>query len=77
MRRKIERRVDKDIPSKTLPFSASFAGAIKKRTAKYIQKSKDSARNSALHNYQLQIIHYPLFSALYRKSRPAVWFDSG
>ena len=32
MRSQIERRVDKDIPSKTLPFSASFAGALRKRT---------------------------------------------
>ena len=29
MRRKIERRVDKDIPSKTLAFSASFAGTLR------------------------------------------------
>ena len=77
MRRKIERRVDKDIPSKTLPFSASFAGALRKRTAKHIPYSQDSSINFVPHNYTLCIINYPLFSAFYRRSRPAVWFDSG
>ena len=77
MRRKIERRVDKDIPSKTLAFSASFAGALRKRTAKHIPYSQDSSINFVPHNYTLCIINYPLFSAFYRKSRPAVWFDSG
>ena len=77
MRRKIERRVDKDIPSKTLPFSASFAGALRERTAKHIPYSQDSSINFVPHNYTLCIINYPLFSAFYRRSRPAVWFDSG
>ena len=77
MRRKIERRVDKDIPSKTLPFSTSFAGALRKRTAKHIPYSQDSSIIFVPHNYTLCIINYPLFSAFYRKSRPAVWFDSG
>ena len=77
MRRKIERRVDKDIPSKTLAFSASFAGALRKRTAKHIPYSQDSSINFVPHNYTLCIINYPLFSAFYRRSRPAVWFDSG
>ena len=77
MRRKIERRVDKDIPSKTLAFSASFAGALRKRTAKHIPYSQDSSINFVPHNYTLCIINYPLFSAFYRQSRPAVWFDSG
>ena len=77
MRRKIERRVDKDIPFKILPFSASFAGALRKRTAKRIPYSQDSSINFVPHNYTLCIINYPLFSAFYRKSRPAVWFDSG
>ena len=77
MRRKIERRVDKDIPSKTLAFSASFAGALRKRTAKHIPYFQDLSINFVPHNYTLCIINYPLFSAFYRKSRPAVWFDSG
>jgi len=77
MRRKIERSVDKDIPSKTLPFSASFAGALRKRTAKHIPYSQDSSINFVPHNYTLCIINYPLFSAFYRRSCPAVWFDSG
>ena len=77
MRRKIERRADKDIPSKTLPFSASFVGVLRKRTAKHIPYSQDSSINFVPHNYTLCIINYPLFSALYRRSRPAVWFDSG
>ena len=77
MRRKIERRVDKDIPFKILPFSASFAGALRKRTAKHIPYSQDSSINFVPHNYTLCIINYPLFSAFYRRSRPAVWFDSG
>jgi len=77
MRRKIERRVDKDIPSKTLAFSASFAGALRKRTAKHIPYSQDSSINFVPHNYTLCIINYPLFSAFYRRSCPAVWFDSG
>ena len=77
MRRKIERRVDKDIPSKTLAFSASFVGALRKRTAKHIPYSQDSSINFVPHNYTLCIINYPLFSAFYRRSRPAVWFDSG
>lgn len=77
MRRKIERRVDKDIPSKTLPFSASFVGVLRKRTAKHIPYSQDSSINFVPHNYTLCIINYPLFSAFYRRSRPAVWFDSG
>ena len=77
MRRKIERRVDKDIPSKTLAFSASFAGALRKRTAKHIPYSQDSSINFVPHDYTLCIINYPLFSAFYRRSRPAVWFDSG
>ena len=77
MRSQIERRVDKDIPSKTLPFSASFAGALRKRIAKHIPYSQDSSINFVSHNYTLCIINYPLFSAFYRRSRPAVWFDSG
>ena len=77
MRRKIERRVDKDISSKTLAFSASFAGVLKKRTAKHIPYSQDSSINFVPHNYTLCIINYPLFSAFYRRSRSAVWFDSG
>ena len=77
MRRKIERRVDKDISSKTLAFSASFAGALRKRTAKHIPYSQDSSINFVPHNYTLCIINYPLFSAFYRRSCPAVWFDSG
>ena len=77
MRRKIERSVDKDIPSKTLAFSASFAGALRKRTAKHIPYFQDSSINFVPHNYTLCIINYPLFSAFYRRSRPAVWFDSG
>ena len=77
MRRKIERRVDKDIPSKILAFSASFAGALRKRTAKHIPYSQDSSINFVPYNYTLCIINYPLFSAFYCRSRPAVWFDSG
>jgi len=83
MRRKIERRVDKDIPSKTLAVSASFAGALRKRTAKHIPYSQDSSINFVPHETcqvlvdTLCIINYPLFSAFYRRIRPAVWFDSG
>jgi len=77
MRSQIERRVDKDIPSKTLAFSASFAGALRKRTAKHILYSQDSSINFVPHNYTLCIINYLLFSAFYRRSRLAVWFDSG
>ena len=77
MRSQIERRVDKDIPSKTLAFSASFAGALRKRTAKHIPYSQDSSINFVPHNYTLCIINYLLFSAFYRRSRLAVCFDSG
>ncbi len=49
MRSQIERRVDKDIPSKTLPFSASFAGALRKRIAKHIPYSQDSSINFVSH----------------------------
>ena len=108
MRRKIEGRVDKDISSKTLPFSASFAGALRNKpqrkvekrfnksslfrsfagsayfavtlrtkAVKNVQNSKYSGINLVPYNYTLQIVHYPLFLALYRRSRQTMWFDSG
>ena len=45
--------------------------------SKYVQNPKDSAGNSAPHNYHLRIINYPLLSALYRNAQYAVWFDTG
>ena len=43
----------------------------------YFQNPKDSAENSAWHNYHLRIIHYPLLSSFYRNARYALWFDTG
>ena len=44
---------------------------------KYVQNLNNSARNSALQNYHLHIVNYPLLSALYRNAQYAVWFDTG
>ena len=74
---RMRRKIEENIPFKALACSASFAGALRKRTAKHIPYFQDSSINFVPHNYTLCIINYPLFSAFYRKSRPAVWFDSG
>ena len=57
--------------------SAYFAVTLRTKPVKNVQNSKYSSINLVPHNYTLQIVHYPLFLALYRRSRQTVWFDSG
>ena len=71
------------VEQRTSSLFRSFAGSVhlavtlRTKTVKNVQNSKYSGINLVPHNYTLCIINYPLFSAFYRRSRPAVWFDSG
>ena len=74
---KIEKRFNKNALFRFCAGSAYFAVTLRTKPVKNVQNSKGSGINLVPHNYTLQIIHYRLLLALYRKSRPAVWFDSG
>ena len=75
--RKVEKKFNRSSLFRSFVGSAYFAVTLRTKPVKNVQNSKYSGINLVPHNYQLQIIHYSLFSALYRRSRQAVWFDSG
>ena len=75
--RKVEKKFNKSSLFRTFAGSAYLAVTLRTKPVKNVQNSKYSGINLISHNYTLQIVHYPLFSALYRRSRQAVWFDSG
>ena len=75
--RKVEKKFNKSSLFRSFAGSAYLAVTLRTKPVKNVQNSKYSGINLIPHNYTLQIVHYPLFSALYRRSRQAVWFDSG
>ena len=75
--RKVEKKFNKSSLFRSFAGSAYFAVTLRTKPVKNVQNSKYSSINLVPHNYTLQIVHYPLFLALYRRSRQTVWFDSG